>query len=366
MKKYDFLIVGSGFAGSVSARELAELGYKVLIIDKRDHIGGNAYDYYDKFGNLVHKYGPHIFHTNSKKIFTYLSRFTEWRYYSHMVKVSDKNQLYPFPINRLTLNQFFKINLKESEVNDFIQSKLIKLNKIKNSEDYLFSVIGKELTDVFFRGYTKKQWSLDLSELDKSVAARIPFRSSDDSRYFSDRYQYMPKNGYSQLFSNLLNHQNIKIELGFNFDEKVKSIAKKIIYTGPVDSYFNYKYGKLPYRSLEFKHKNMDHSNFQSVGTINFPNQETYTRITEFSHLTGITTKKTAIVKEYPTSKGDPYYPIPNETNKLLYQKYYELCKSEDNTFFIGRLAQYKYYNMDQVIASALSFINREFKVVGK
>ena len=366
MTKFDFLIVGAGFAGCVSARELAELGYKVFIVDKRNHIGGNAYDYFDEFGNLIHKYGPHIFHTNSEKIFTYLSKFTEWRYYSHLVKVSDKKQLYPFPINRLTLNQFFKINLKESEVNDFIQSKLIKLNKIKNSEDYLFSVIGKELTDVFFRGYTKKQWSLDLSELDKSVAARIPFRSSDDSRYFSDRYQYMPKNGYSQLFSNLLNHQNIKIELGFNFDEKVKSIAKKIIYTGPVDSCFNYQYGKLPYRSLEFKHKNMDHSNFQSVGTINFPNQETYTRITEFSHLTGITTKKTAIVKEYPTSKGDPYYPIPNETNKLLYQKYYELCKSEDNTFFIGRLAQYKYYNMDQVIASALSFINREFKVVGK
>ena len=362
MTKFDFLIVGAGFAGCVSARELAELGYKVFIVDKRNHIGGNAYDYFDEFGNLIHKYGPHIFHTNSEKIFTYLSKFTEWRYYSHLVKVSDKKQLYPFPINRLTLNQFFKINLQESEINDFMQSKIINLDKVKTSEDYLFSVIGKELTDMFFRGYTKKQWSLDLSELDKSVAARIPFRSNDDSRYFNDRYQYMPKKGYTVLFKNILDHPNINQELEFNFNDQVKSLAKKIIYTGPIDAYFNYIYGKLPYRSLRFEHNIVNSSNYQCVGTINFPNEEIYTRITEFNHLTGIKTKNTAIVKEYPEAHGDPYYPIPNESNKFLYQKYLELAKKESNTFFIGRLAEYKYFNMDQVVASALAFVKRGFQ----
>ena len=315
------LIIGAGFAGSVIARELANHEHKVCLIDKRGHIGGNAYDYYDQSGNLIHKYGPHIFHTNSKKIFDYLSQFTNWRYYSHCVLAKVQNELLPIPINRLTINKLYSMNLKEDEVQGFFDNVKTKIDIVRTSEDQILSTVGRDLCDKFFRGYTKKQWGLDLSELSASVAARIPYRTNDDCRYFSDKYQYMPKHGYTELFNELLNNENISLFLEKDFKEINKDKYDAIVFTGPIDSYFNFIYGKLPYRSLEFKHEIINQNFYQKVGTVNYPNDYDFTRITEFKHLTGVKTKNTSIVKEFPRAEGDPYYPIPNILNENKFSR---------------------------------------------
>ncbi len=353
---FDYLIVGAGFAGSVCARCLAEEGNKILIIDKREHLGGNAYDKFDDNGVLIHPYGPHIFHTNSRKVFSFLSRFTDWRFYEHKVLANTNGNLYSIPINRMTINKVFNLNLKEEDVENFLDSKREKISEIKTSEDVVLSSVGKELCELFFRGYTKKQWDLDLSELSAGVAARIPTRTNDDDRYFSDTFQFMPLLGYTKLFENMLNHENIESRTGVDFfQENLQEKSRKIIFTGPIDKYFDYCFGKLPYRSLEFVHEFIDEDEkYQDVGTVNYPNHEAFTRITEFKHLTGQKVNGTSIVKEYPQSSGDPYYPIPNKNNEDLYQKYLNKAEEQDNVFFVGRLAQYRYYNMDQVVASAL------------
>jgi UDP-galactopyranose mutase len=353
---FDFLIVGAGFAGSVLAERLASVeNKKVLLLDKRNHIGGNAYDYFNEAGILIHKYGPHIFHTNCKEVFNYLSQFTEWRNYQHRVLACVDGQQVPIPINLTTINSLYGLNLSSAALEEFFASKAEVINHAHTSEDVVVKAIGRELYEKFFKGYTRKQWDLDPSELDASVTARVPTRTNKDDRYFTDTYQAMPLNGYTKMFEKMLDHSNIKIMLNTDYHEIVNEIKyEKMIFTGPIDEYFNYCYGKLPYRSLRFKFETLDQENYQTTGTINYPNDYAFTRITEFKYLTGQKHSKTSIVYEFPTAEGDPYYPIPRPGNTMLYKKYEELANKTD-TYFVGRLATYKYYNMDQVVAQALS-----------
>ncbi|MEO6069333.1 MAG: UDP-galactopyranose mutase [Chitinophagaceae bacterium] len=354
---FDYLIVGAGFAGCVLAERLAtQAGKKILIIDKREHIAGNAFDYYNNDGLLIHKYGPHIFHTNSKDVFEYLDQFTEWRPYEHKVLANVDGQQVPIPINLNTINQLYGLNLNSSQVEDFFASKAEPVTRVKTSEDVVVSKVGRELYEKFFRGYTRKMWELDPSELDASVTARVPTRTNRDDRYFTDTYQAMPLHGYTAMFQKMLSHPNIKVMLNTDYKEVIDIIPhNKLIYSGPVDAYFNFCYGKLPYRSLEFKFETIDQEYFQSTGTINYPNEQAFTRITDFKYLTGQKHHKTAIVYEFPKAEGDPYYPVPRPENAEIYKKYQQLTLAETNTYFVGRLATYKYYNMDQVVAQALT-----------
>lgn len=353
---FDYLIVGAGFAGSVLAERLANgSDKKILICDKRSHIAGNAFDFYNDEGILIHKYGPHIFHTNSKEVFDYLSRFTEWREYQHRVLASVDGMLLPMPINLDTINKLYGLNLTAFEVEDFLESLAEKPQHIRTSEDVVVAKVGRELYEKFFRNYTRKQWGLDPSELDASVTARVPTRTNRDDRYFTDSYQAMPKYGFTRMFEKMLDNPNIKIMLNCDYREIVDQIEyKEMIYTGPIDAYFDYRYGKLPYRSLEFKHETHDTERFQNAPVVNFPNDQAFTRITEFKYLTGQEHKKTSVVYEFPQATGDPYYPIPRKENAELYTKYKTLAEALPNVHFVGRLATYKYYNMDQIVAQAL------------
>jgi UDP-galactopyranose mutase len=353
---FDFLIVGAGFAGSVLAERLARgAGMRVLICDVRSHIGGNAYDEYNEDGILIHRYGPHIFHTNSKEVFDYLSRFTAWRPYQHRVKAHVDGMLVPMPINLDTINMLYGLNLTAFEVEDFLKSLAEPRDQIRTSEDVVVSKVGKELYKKFFQGYTRKQWGLDPSELDASVTARVPTRTNRDDRYFTDTYQAMPLHGYTRMFEKMLDHPNIKIMLNTDYREIVDIIPyRAMIYTGPIDCFFDNCYGKLPYRSLQFVHETHNLPVYQPAPVVNYPNDNAYTRITEFKYLTGQEHVKTSIVYEYSRAEGDPYYPIPRPENALLYQKYKQLADETPNVHFVGRLATYKYYNMDQVVAQAL------------
>jgi len=357
---FDYMVVGAGFAGSVLAERLAQgLNKRVLVVEKRNHIGGNAYDHYDDNGLLVHKYGPHIFHTNSADIFAHLSRFTEWRQYEHRVLASVDGQLLPIPINLDTVNRLYGMSLTALELPAFF-AKVAEQRTVKTAEDVVISSVGKDLYEKFFRGYTRKQWGMDPSELDASVTARIPTRANRDDRYFTDTYQAMPLLGYTRMFERMLAHPNIKILLNADYREVLGAIpCQQMIYTGPVDAFFDYKLGKLPYRSLEFHHETKRVRRFQAVGTVNYPNEHPYTRITEFKHLTGQEHELSSVVYEIPRADGDPYYPVPRRENGELYQKYKELADAEPNVHFVGRLATYKYYNMDQVVAQALALFNK-------
>ncbi|HEY3874019.1 MAG TPA: UDP-galactopyranose mutase [Candidatus Kapabacteria bacterium] len=358
---YDFLIVGAGFAGSILAERLArEEGKRVMLVDRRNHIGGNAYDHYNDDGILVHKYGPHIFHTNSKEVFEYLGQFTEWRPYEHRVEASVDGQLVPIPINLDTINKLYGLSLDSFGVEEFFKKVAEPIEHIKTSEDQVVSKVGRELYEKFFKNYTKKQWGIDPSELDASVAARIPVRTNRDNRYFTDTYQAMPLNGYTRMFEKMLDHPNIHIMLNTDYRELEGEIHySQMIYTGPVDEFFDYCYGKLPYRSLEFKHETHNVGIFQPAPVVNYPNEQLYTRVTEFKYLTGQEHLKTSIVYEYPQAEGDPYYPIPKPENAETYAKYKELADAMTNVHFVGRLATYKYYNMDQVAAQALTMFKK-------
>jgi len=354
---FDYLIVGAGFAGSVLAERLAAgSDKKVLICDKRPHIGGNAYDHYNEAGILVHKYGPHIFHTNSREVFDYLSRFTEWRPYQHRVRASVDGQVVPIPINLDTINSLYGLSLTSFEVEEFFKKVAEPVERVRTSEDVVVSRVGRELYEKFFRNYTRKQWGLDPSELDASVTSRVPTRTNRDDRYFTDTYQSMPLHGYTRMFENMLDHPNIKIMLNCDYREIEKEISfREMIYTGPVDSYFDYCYGKLPYRSLEFKHETHDTSTYQAAPVVNYPNDQLYTRVTEFKYLTGQEHSKTSIVYEFPKAQGDAYYPVPRKENAELYAKYRALAEGTPKVHFVGRLATYKYYNMDQIVAQSLT-----------
>ncbi|MCL5999257.1 MAG: UDP-galactopyranose mutase [Chloroflexi bacterium] len=358
---FDFLIVGAGFAGSVLAERLARgSGKKVLLIDRRTHIAGNAYDHYDDAGVLIHKYGPHIFHTNSKEVFAYLSRFTEWRPYEHRVLASVDGQLVPMPINLDTINKLYGLTLNSMQLEDFFASIAEPKERILTSEDVVISKVGRQLYEKFFRNYTRKQWGLDPSDLDASVTSRVPIRMNRDDRYFTDTYQAMPLRGYTRMFENMLDHPNIKIMLNTDYRDVVGLIPyREMIYTGPVDEFFDFCYGKLPYRSLQFKFETINKSVYQPAPVVNYPNEHAYTRVTEFKYLTGQEHGKTSIVYEYPCSQGDPYYPVPRPENAELYKKYRTLAEQTPGVHFVGRLATYKYYNMDQVTAQALTVYDK-------
>lgn len=356
---YDFLVVGAGFAGSVCAERLASSGYKILVIDRRPHIGGNAFDVEDGYGVMIHPYGPHIFHTNSKRIFEYLSAFTRWRFYEHRVLAKVGDGLYPIPINRKTLNALYDLDLDEEGAATYLESKRVPRSEIRTSEDVVLNSVGEDLCEKFFRGYTRKQWGLDLSELSAGVAARIPTRSNDDDRYFTDTFQFMPAEGYARMFEKMLDHPNIEVRLGVDFFEVREEVKwRHLIYTGPIDAYFKFCFGRLPYRSLRFEHEHFEGvGQCQNVGTVNFPNDYEYTRVTEFKHLTGQSHSGTSIVKEYPQPEGEPYYPVPRPDNEELFKRYEVLAKQEKGATFVGRLAQYRYYNMDQVVGAALKAV---------
>lgn len=356
----DVLVVGAGFAGSVVARELAEAGRKVVIMDKRSHIGGNAYDSTDAHGHLIHNYGPHIFHTNSLAVFRWLSKFTDWRFYEHRVLAQVGEKLLPIPINRQTLNKLYGLELDETEAEKFFEKVRQPKEKIQTSEDIVLNSVGHDLCEKFFRGYTRKQWGLDLSELSAGVAARIPTRTNDDDRYFTDIYQFMPQHGYTAMFKRMLDHPSIEVRLDCDFFSKQSQLHwRDLIYTGPIDQFYGYRFGKLPYRSIRFEHHHVTIDRVQSVGTVNYPNDHQYTRITEFKHLTGLSAKGSSLVYEYPTAEGDPYYPIPRPENEVIFKKYSEVAEQETSVHFVGRLAQYRYYNMDQVVAAALALARK-------
>ena len=356
---FDYLIVGAGFAGSVLAERLtAERGAKVLLVDKRHHVGGNAFDTYNDDGVLVHPYGPHIFHTNSKRVFEYLSRFTLWRPYEHRVRARVDGQLVPIPINLDTVNQLYGLSLNSFELERFFAERAEKVSEIRTSEDVVVSKVGRELYEKFFRGYTRKQWDLDPSELDASVTARVPTRTNRDDRYFTDTYQMMPRHGYSAMFGRMLSHPHISVMLQTDYRAVIDFIPHKhLVFTGPIDLFFDHQLGALPYRSLTFHHETHDTPNgepVQPVGTVNLPNDTPYTRVTEVKYLTGQRHHKSVLTYEEPRAEGEPYYPVPRPENRALYAEYEKLAAERKGVTFVGRLANYRYYNMDQVVAQAL------------
>jgi UDP-galactopyranose mutase len=364
-RRYNYLIVGAGFAGSVLAERLAsQHGARVLLIDRREHVGGNAYDEPNEAGILYHKYGPHIFHTNSEQVVEYLSQFTEWRPYEHRVRAVVRDKLVPIPINRTTLNALFDLDLKtDEEAAAYLASRAEPVDEIRTSEDVVINAVGQELYELFFRGFTRKQWGLDPSELDKQVTSRIPTRTNTDDRYFSDTFQAMPLEGYTKMFERMVDHPLINVRTGVDFAElrpHAHEIAEHIIYTGPIDEYFDFRFGKLPYRSLKFDHQTLDKEWHQPVAVVNYPDEQVpYTRISEYKHLTGQDAPVTTITYEYPSAEGDPYYPIPRPENQELFKKYEALADATDNVTFVGRLATYRYYNMDQIVGQALATFRR-------
>jgi len=365
---FDYLIVGAGFSGSVLAERLAtQHNKKVLIVDKRPHIGGNAHDYHNEHGILVHKYGPHWFHTNDKKVFDYLSQFTEWHFHYHRVRSYVDGLLLPIPINRDTLKLLYGFDAKSpKEVQDFYDQVKADIPNPANAEEMVVSQVGTELYNKFFKGYTLKQWDIHPKDLAASVTARIPVRTNRDDRYFSDTYQGIPKHGYTVLFQNMLNHPNISVLLQTDYRSIIKEIPyRKMIYTGAIDSFFDYKFGRLPYRSLRFEHETLNQECYQQYQQINYPNDYDFTRIVEWKHATGQKSHLTTITREYSlAAEGDmeKYYPIPRDVNHELFKKYKQEADQLENVLFCGRLADYKYYNMDQVIARALIIAEKNIK----
>jgi UDP-galactopyranose mutase len=361
---FDFLVVGAGFAGCTMAERLAScLDAKVLVVDTRNHIGGNAYDHFNDDGILVHRYGPHIFHTSSADVFEYLSRFTEWRAYQHRVQACVDGQLVPIPINLDTINRLNNSNLNSAELGQYFNQVAEPVSPARTSEDAIVSKVGRELYEKFFKNYTRKQWGVDPSELDASVTARIPVRTNRDDRYFTDPFQVMPLHGYTRMFERMLDHRRIKVMLNTSYEE-VKELVphRELIYSGPIDGYFNHCFGRLPYRSLRFRFETHDRPRFQNAPVVNYPNDYDFTRVTEFKYLTGQEHPKTTVVYEYPRAEGDPYYPVPRPENAEIYRRYEALARNQKGVHFVGRLATYRYYNMDQVVAQALTLCT---KIVG-
>jgi len=360
-KTFDYVIVGAGFAGAVAAERLANVFDKsVLVVDKRPHIAGNAFDHHDAHGILVHKYGPHIFHTNSAEVFEYLSQFTAWRPYEHRVLASVEGKLLPIPINLDTVNQLYGWELTSEELQEYFLSVAEPLSVLRTSEDAIVGKVGRDLYEKFFRNYTRKQWGLDPSQLDASVTSRVPVRTNRDDRYFGDSYQYMPRDGYTAMFERMLEHPNISLELGTDYrDILSRTSFREIIFTGPIDAFFDHRFGALPYRSLEFRFETRHVQQAQPAAVINWPNEQAYTRVTEFTQLTGQRHGSTTLVYEYPRAEGDPYYPVPRQENAELYKRYRELAEATPAVHFGGRLGTYKYYNMDQVVAQSLALCTK-------
>lgn len=361
----DLLIVGAGPVGCVIAERAAKVKkWKSLIIDKRNHIAGNCFDKTNNKGIRIHKYGPHYMRFKKKKIYNYISKFTKWIKGNYIVKSNIKGKLYPIPINLTTLEKFFKRKFKTpAEAKKFIEKKRIKIKKIKNSEDFILSKLGKEIYENFYKNYTIKQWGIHPKNLDKSVVGRLPIRFNRNPYYVNQKLKVMPKKGYTNLFSNMIKDQNINLLLNTSYENIKKRIKPKLatIYTGPPDAFFNFKYGKLDWRSLEFKFKTSRQKKIQECVQINFPNDKKYTRKVEIKHVTRQKSQYTTLSYEFPNSKGDPYYPINNHKNRSRFNKYKKLIKKaeKNHVFFEGRLATYRYLNMDEVIEKALNLFSK-------
>jgi UDP-galactopyranose mutase len=354
---FKYVIVGAGCSGLVMAERIANvLGEHVLIIEKRNHIGGNCYDYYDDYGILIHKYGPHIFHTNHRIVWDYLSQFTKWNLYQHRVLTYIDGNFIPMPITTETINKLYNLNLSSFQIEDFLKNAAENIIDIKNSEDIILSKAGRDIFDKFFKNYTKKQWDVYPDQLDKSVISRIPVRYDRDTRYFTNKYQGIPKYGYTRMFENMINIPKIHILLNTDYKSILTTINyKKLIFTGPIDYFFDSKFGGLKYRSIKFELETYDVESYQSAAVINYPNDYDFTRITEYKKLTGQMHNKTTIAKEIPTWEGEPYYPVPQNEYLNQYSLYSEEAKKYNNVVFIGRLAEYKYYDMDVAIYNALN-----------
>jgi UDP-galactopyranose mutase len=358
-KKYDFLIVGSGLFGSVCARELTDLGFTCLVIEKRNHIGGNCYT--EKKENItVHTYGPHIFHTSNEKVWNYVNKFIKFNNYRHHAIANFKNELYSLPFNMFTFTKLFGVNTP-IEVSERIESEKFK-GVPQNLEEQALSLVGVEIYEKLIKGYTTKQWMKIPKELPPFIIKRLPVRLTFDNNYFFDRYQGIPENGYTELFQKLLSNVEVKLNVDFFEDkENLSKVADKIIYTGPIDKFFDFKFGDLEYRPLKFEHQTLEVENFQGVAQMNYTDIEIpYTRIIEHKHFENSDSKKTIITKEYPlewSKNSEPFYPINDEKNQKILKKYNEEIKNTKNVFFGGRLAEYKYYDMHEVINSALELI---------
>ena len=358
---FDWLIVGAGFAGSTLAERIAtQRGERVLVVDRRAHIGGNAYDRHDEAGLLIHQYGPHIFHTNSDAIVEHLGQFTDWRPYEHRVLAKVDGQLLPIPINLDTVNRLYGLNLTSEELPAWFAARAETVAPVRTSEDVVVSAVGRDLYEKFFQGYTRKQWGMDPSELDKSVTARVPTRTNRDDRYFGDTHQIMPLHGYTRMFEAMLDQPGISLLLQTDY-RAIRDLIphRRLIFTGPIDEYFGFRFGRLPYRSLKFEHVVREQEWYQPVAVVNYPQDQAYTRVTEYKHLTGQVHAKTALTYEYPSDVGDPYYPIPRAENQERYKQYEALALTTPDVWFVGRLATYRYYNMDQVVGQALATFRR-------
>ncbi len=372
--KFDFLIVGAGYSGAVIAERLAsQFDKKTLVVDKRNHIAGNAYDYYDDHGILVHKYGPHLFHTKMKKVWDYLSQFTDWHYYTHHVKAVIEGKAVPLPFNFNTIYELFSPTqakrFEELLVDRYGIGTKIPILKLRESDNKELEYLAEYVYKHIFLNYNLKQWGLKPEELDHSVSGRVPVYLSRDNRYFQDNWQAVPKHGYTKMFERILNHKNIKLMLNTDYKEIIDSVKfDKIVFTGPIDEYFDYSEGELPYRSLKFKMENHSYSRndktYQEVAQMNYPNNHDYTRITEFKHITGQQAPSSTIAYEYSQpyiiGENEPYYPIPKQDNNDRYLKYVELSKKEKHVYFTGRLAQYRYYNMDETVGVALKVFEKD------
>lgn len=353
--QYDYLIVGAGITGLTVARQLAEAGKKVLVLDRRNHIGGNCHDEYDEHGILIHKYGPHIFHTNHQAVWDFLSRFTDWRHYQHTVKAYVDSQLVPMPVNLDTLNRLYNLSLTAESMVTHLESVRVRLDAVRNSRDAVLARFGADIYEKFFKNYTLKQWGVAAEELHPSVCERIPIRLSRDDRYFTDTFQGMPLHGYHRMFERLAAHPNIQLLLQAEYREVARQVKHQgLVYTGPIDEYFDYRHGRLGYRSLRFDFRNHRQESFQEAPVVNFPNDYAFTRITEYKKLTGQEAGSTTVSYEYPCDEGDPYYPMPTEGNHLLHGTYAEQAKKEKKVIFAGRLGAYRYMNMDIACLEAM------------
>src|SRR5438445_3439395 len=368
VEKFDFLIVGAGFAGSVLAERISsQSGKSCLIVEKRNHIGGNAYDPSDNASVLVLEYGPHYFRTNSQRIVDYLSQFTEWREVEYKILSWTNGRYWQFPINLNTFEQLIGRPSTSEEMEAQLAEWRVEIDSPKNSEEVIVSQVGWKLYEMFFKNYTRKQWQRDAKDLDASVCGRIPIRNNRDDRYLSERFQALPKDGYTPMFEKMLSHPKIEVRLNTDFREARQQVKyDRLIYTGPIDEYFDHCIGPLPYRSLRFEPETLSQEYFQPAMQVNYPNDYDFTRIVEIKHATGQKLPSTTIVREYPQDSGpgrEPYYPIPAPDAKALYSKYAERASSERNVTFVGRLATYRYYNMDQVIGMALAEFDHIFKL---
>jgi UDP-galactopyranose mutase len=362
--RFDFLIVGAGFAGSVLAERIAsQLGKTCLIVERRNHIAGNAHDHCNDAGVLVHDYGPHYFRTNSQRIIDYLSRFTEWRELEYKILSWTHGRYWQFPINLNTFEQLIGRPSTSEEMEAQLAVWRVAIDNPKNSEDVIVSQVGWKLYEMFFKNYTRKQWQRDAKDLDPSVCGRIPIRTNRDDRYLSEKFQALPKNGYTAMFRKILSHPKIEVRLNTDFREARKQVRyDHLIFTGPIDEYYGHCFGRLPYRSLRFELETLSQEFFQPAMQVNYPNNHDFTRIVEIKHATGQQLPSTTIVREYPQNFGpgrEPYYPIPAPDARALYSKYAERAASEKNVSFVGRLATYRYYNMDQIVGMALAEFER-------